>query len=255
MRICRASFVICLLAASSSLDAESLSLRTDRVTVYVKAGVLGFPRTPDGRPRNGLVPADSIDLRNQPGLLAALEELGWTGCEKTIAIVREGETTAVETSPFGLDDTTRVLHFDELDTRAYTVHLCVDSLADPVIWADLARRCLMRTGVIDSVEFHARERFIVAPIPAVIRQVYPQDPALKQSGSVFVRVDITPTGTVSKAECIRSDLPSEYIDAAVKAAGQWRFRVPKGGYDGRARAGIVLTIPFGFGDKAPKQGQ
>jgi len=70
-------------------------------------------------------------------ILDILEGLRWLGCEKVVPFIREGETTGVERSG------TRTLHFDELDTRAYTIHLSPDSLREAEGWTVEVKRQLM----------------------------------------------------------------------------------------------------------------
>jgi TonB family protein len=223
-----------------------ISMRTDCITVYVERGVLEFPRNPDGRPYDGVVAPSLIGLGRGSQLQNILEDLGWTGCEKVVTLVPEGETTGVDTSGEDLRAIPRILHFDDIDTRAYTIHFAPDSLRNEV-WLEHTKELLLSTGVVDSVEFHPTSRSWSGSLPVVLRQCEAVNPSLGEAGFVMVRVKITAWGTVSDAVCEQSTLSKPYVDAAVEAAKKWIFTPPR---QGRARVSSMVVIPFEFDSKS-----
>jgi len=125
----------------------------DCFTIYLKPGTIDFPSASDGSPVHLIVPPDSIRFLGVCALGEILGELGWSGCEKVVPTIREGQTMSLPPSHRERGDAALWLrHYDEPVSRAYVFYLRPDSSRSPE-WRLPVKRRLLETTCVDSVEF------------------------------------------------------------------------------------------------------
>ncbi|MBD3335303.1 MAG: TonB family protein [Candidatus Eisenbacteria bacterium] len=245
-------WMVFLISMGAGMDERP---RGDRLTIYLRPGVIIFPMSDDGLPLAGLIPRDSVAFVRGSRVSEVLDSLGWIGCEKAVPGLLEGDTITATFGTKSIRGSEPPCYYDELDSRAYTVYFPSDS-AWAEEWILTAGETVAAIPGVDSVEYHWVPRGFHAPGwqpgPIVMNAAKPRDPGLGLRGKVYVRIRVSPEGKVAGASVEKSTLPQEYEKAALEAARRWTFKdVPR---RGRAKCEVQLVIPIEFPPEGSKTG-